>query len=85
MNCLFTDKETKKMLLYAQELKKNYDYLQLFVAPDWNPENSSWTTKYVRMEQDNTPEGYMGMYYNMPIYVFKDMESHTCCVLPIYK
>ena len=78
-------KEIKQMLLYMQELKKNYKYLQLFVAPDWNPENSSWTATYVNVTSDNMSEGYMGIYYNMPVYVFKEMESHTCCVLPIYK
>lgn len=85
MNCLFTDKENRQMLLYMQELKKSYKYLQLFVAPDWNPENSSWTTTYTNVISNDMPEGYMGIYYNMPIYVFKEMESHTCCVLPIYK
>lgn len=82
MDCLFTDKEVKEMLIYARELKeRNLDPV-IYAAPDWNVINSSWTSKYIDIPITYTNEGEAGMYYGMPIYVFEGLDSHTCCVLP---
>lgn len=78
MKYLFSDKEIKNMLTFAQELKRNGHELELIVAPDWNPENSSLSKKYHELSSPRQKEGYAGMFYTMPVYVRNNMEPHTC-------
>ncbi len=85
MDCLFTDKEAKEMLIYMREMQNQNIQMQIFVAPDWDLAHSSWTTKYTHPPAVWATEGFIGTYYGAPVYVFSGMDSHTCCVMPIYK
>lgn len=84
MDCLFTDKEAKEMLIYVREMQSKNIQTQIFAAPDWDIVNSSWTTKYAPPPVVCATDGFIGMYYGIPVYVFSGMDSHTCCVMPIY-
>ena len=82
MDCLFTDEEAREMMIYANELKANNLSPVIYAAPDWDVVNSSWTVKYTPPPLGYNPNGYIGMYYGMPVYSFDGLDSHTCCVLP---
>ena len=84
MDCLFTDKEVKELLIYAEELRSKNLHPLMYVSNDWDFANSSWTTKFITtslppVHHDN---GCIGAYYGMPVYAFDGLDSHTCCVLP---
>ena len=82
MDCLFTDKEAREMILYANELKAQNLSPVIYAAPDWDIVNSSWTITDTTVPSVYNTIGYIGMYYGMPVYSFDGLDSHTCCVLP---
>lgn len=84
MDCLFTDKETKELLIYAEELRSRDLQPLIYVSNDWDFINSSWTALYTKTTSSpiHHDEGCIGSYYGMPVYVFDGLDSHTCCVLP---
>lgn len=75
MDCLFSDNEEKEMLIYANELKAYNLSPVIYASPDWNIFTSPRAI-------DISENGFVGMYYGIPIYTFNGLDSHTCCVMP---
>jgi len=84
MDCLFTDKEVKEMLIYAEELRSKSLHPLMYVASDWDFVNSSWTSAFTTVPPIHHDNGCIGTYYGMPVYSFDGLDSHTCCILPIF-
>ena len=90
MDCLFNENETKAMEVYIEEIRtKGYNPI-IYVSPDYDfakaglikinpsavPLNSVVSVKL------NIENGFTGVYYGAPIFVFDGLDSHTCCVMP---
>jgi hypothetical protein len=84
MDCLFTDKEVKELLIYAEELRSRDLQPLMYVSNDWDFVNSSWTAAFSTIPSSPIyhNDGCIGSYYGMPVYAFDGLDSHTCCVLP---
>lgn len=82
MDCLFTDKEVKEMLIYAEELRNKDLCPLMYVASDWDFANSSWISTFATVPPVHHDNGCIGAYYGIPVYAFDGLDSHTCCILP---
>ena len=90
MDCLFTEKETKAMNMYINEIRaKGYQPI-VYVSPDYDFVDAgimkmagapASPTKGKPIEF-NMEQGFIGVYTGVPIFVFDGLDSHTCCVMP---
>ena len=91
MDCLFHEDETKAMGLYIKELQAKGCEPIIYVSPDYDFVNAGLikiagcmpvTQKAITSATLNIRNGFTGVYYGTPIYVFDGLDSHTCCVMP---